>query len=143
MPLHYLIADRSGRAFVWEHGRGGVDHIIEADGEALCVTNHMLHRPADPANPPRDNTETMLTYQRHQHLREQAKAGPMSARRLREVLDEVRFDARQAGELPMRTLWRTVFDLDELTMATHFYLGDAPDGGLVYSPELTFRPVVH
>ncbi|GAA5001214.1 C45 family peptidase [Actinopolymorpha pittospori] len=143
VPLHYLIADRNGRAFVWEHSRGGVDHVIEADGEALCVTNHMLHPPTDPANPPRDNAETMLTYQRHEHLREQAKAGPMSATRLREALDDVRFDARQAGALPMRTLWRTVFDLDELTMATHFYLGDAPDGGLVYSPELTFRPVEH
>ncbi|WP_020573146.1 C45 family autoproteolytic acyltransferase/hydolase [Actinopolymorpha alba] len=142
IPLHYLIADRTGRAFVWEHSNGGVDHIIEADGEALCVTNHPLHRPIDPANPPRDNAETMLTYQRHEHLREQVKDGPMSAARLREVLDEVRFDARKADALPVRTLWRTVFDLDELTMAAHFYLGDAPDGDLVYSPEVTFSPVV-
>jgi hypothetical protein len=35
----------------------------------------------------------------------------------------------------VRTLWRTVFDLEQRTMATHFYLGDA-EGGPRYSEEL-------
>jgi Acyl-coenzyme A:6-aminopenicillanic acid acyl-transferase len=137
IPLHYLIADRSGRAFVWERTAGGVDHIVDAGGEALCVTNHQLHQPVDPADPPRDDAESMLTYQRYRHLAERAKTGPTSKAGLRELLDEVRFDARQAGGFPLRTLWRTVFDLDERTMSAHFYLGDAPDDGLLYSEETT------
>jgi hypothetical protein len=136
-PLHYLIADASGRAFVWEHTRGGVDHIVEADGESLCVTNHPLHRQADPA---RDTEETMLTHQRLETLSERTKSGPMSLPRLREALDEVRFDARMAEPYPLRTLWRTVFDLDDRTMATHFYLGDTDDGEPRYSAETVFRP---
>jgi hypothetical protein len=138
-PLHYLIADASGRAFVWEHTAGGVEHIVEADGEALCVTNHPLHRRVDPANPPRDNEETMLTHQRLETLTERTKSGPMSASRLREALDEVRCDALRAGNYPIRTLWRTVFDLDDRTMSTRFYLGDTPGGDLRYSQESTFR----
>jgi hypothetical protein len=142
IPLHYLFADRSGRAFVWERGAGGAEHIVEADGESLCATNHFLHLPVDPEKRARDTTETtMLTYQRHQHLTDRAKAGPTSAAGVRETLDEVRFDAYGAGGLPLRTLWRTVFDLDECTMAAHFYLGDDSDGGLVYSPETTFSPL--
>jgi hypothetical protein len=138
-PLHYLIADQSGRAFVWEHTHGGVDHIVEADGESLCVTNHPLHRRAADA---RDNEETMLTHQRLETLTERTKSGPMSPARLREALDEVRFDAAKAGSYPLRTLWRTVFDLDDRTMATHFYLGDTADGEPRYSTEMVFRPAL-
>lgn len=141
-PLHYLIADPSGRAFVWERSPGGAEHIVEADGESLCVTNHLLHRRSDPADPPQDNEETMLTHERLRKLNERTKSGPMSLPLLREALDEVRFDARKVGDYPLRTLWRTVFDLDDRTMATHFYLGDTADGGLRYSPETVFRPAL-
>lgn len=138
-PLHYLIADASGRAFVWEHTHGGVEHIVDADGEALCVTNHLLHKGTDPLNPPRDNEETMLTHERLATLTERTKAGPMSAAGLRAALDEVRCDAEKAGNYPIRTLWRTVFDLDDRTMSTRFYLGDTADGDLRYSEESVFH----
>lgn len=135
-PLHYLIADRSGRAFVWEHTHGGVEHIVEADGESLCVTNHPLHRRVEQVW---DDEETMFTHQRLETLSERTKSGPMSLPRLRDALDEVRFNARKAGSYPLRTLWRTVFDLDDRTMAAHFYLGDDADGELRYSTEAVFR----
>lgn len=135
-PLHYLIADRSGRAFVWEHTHGGVEHIVEADGESLCVTNHPLHRQVETA---RDDEETMFTHQRLKTLNERTKSGPMSLPHLRDALDEVRFNASKAGSYPLRTLWRTVFDLEDRTMAAHFYLGDDTDGELRYSTETVFR----
>jgi hypothetical protein len=141
-PLHYLIADPAGRAFVWERGDGGVEHVVEPDGGSLCVTNHPLHRPADPGAPARDGVKTMLTHRRLEALSELTESGPMSPARLRDALDEVRFDARRAEALPLRTLWRTVFDLDERTMATRFYLGDAADGEPRYSPEAVFRPAL-
>jgi Acyl-coenzyme A:6-aminopenicillanic acid acyl-transferase len=142
-PLHYLIADSSGRAFVWERGHGGVEHIVEADGESLCVTNHLLHRHTDPADTPRDTEDTAATYERLETLRDRTKSGPMSLPRLRDALDEVRFDARRAGQLPMRTLWRTVFDLDDRTMSTHFYLGDTAEGEPRYSAEHVFQARRH
>ncbi|MGH8965285.1 MAG: C45 family autoproteolytic acyltransferase/hydrolase [Actinomycetes bacterium] len=142
-PLHYLVADRSGDAFVWERGPGGDEHAVRIDGTALCVTNHLLHRHPDPAHLPADNDETMLSYQRFRTLAERA-TGPMSADGMRATLDAVRFDANSSSAHPIRTLWRTVFDVERATMATQFYLGDTADGSPRYSPEHEFAlPALH
>ncbi|QYN34951.1 linear amide C-N hydrolase [Pseudonocardia sp. DSM 110487] len=137
VALHYLVADRSGAAFVWERGPGGDEHVVEADG-ALCMTNHPLHRHLDPAALPADTEETMLTYLRYRTISERSAGAGPSAARMREALDAVRVDAATDTPYPARTLWRTVFDLERCTMATHFYLGDAQDGAPRYSPELEF-----
>lgn len=139
VALHYLVADPSGAAFVWERGSGGDEHVVEADGGALCMTNHPLHRHVDPMALPDDTEATMLTYQRYRTISDRSAGSDLSASRMREALDAVRIDARSATPYPVRTLWRTVMDLDRRTMATHFYLGDAPDGTPRYSPELEFR----
>ncbi|TQM15270.1 C45 family peptidase [Pseudonocardia kunmingensis] len=137
-PLHYLVGDRSGDAFVWERGPGGDEHAVRAPDGALCVTNHLLHRHRDAAALPADNTETMLTYQRYRAVAERSAGTGLSAERMRDALDAARVDAATDTPYPIRTLWRTVIDLERATMATHFYLGDAPDGAPRYSPELEF-----
>lgn len=142
MPLHYLVADPSGDAFVWERGPGGDEHIVRvppsSPAGALCVTNHPLHRHPDPAELPADNVETMLTYERYRRLAERSTGAGRAGDRMRAALDAVRVDAATDTPYPIRTLWRTVFDLEDRTMATHFYLGDAADGTPRYSPELEF-----
>jgi hypothetical protein len=137
-PLHYLVADASGDAFVWERGPGGDEHAVRSDAGALCVTNHPVYRHSDPADLPADNVETLLTYQRYRTLSARSAGAGLSGERMREALDAVRCDASTEVPYPIRTLWRTVFDLDRTTMSTHFYLGDAPDGAPRYSPELEF-----
>ena len=138
VPLHYLVADPSGDAFVWERGPGGAEYAVRADAGALCVTNHLVHRHADQADLPADNAETMLTYERYRTLSGRSAGVGLSGERMREALDAVRCDASSDVPYPVRTLWRTVFDLERRTMSTHFYLGDAPDGAPRYSPELEF-----
>ncbi|RBM21031.1 peptidase C45, acyl-coenzyme A - 6-aminopenicillanic acid acyl-transferase [Prauserella sp. PE36] len=137
-PLHYLVADASGDAFVWERGPGGDEHIVDAGSAALCVTNHYLHRHPDPANLPEDNAETMETYQRYRSLHRWNEKGELSGPALRAALDDVRYEAGNAGAHPVRTLWRSVLDTGERTMSTRFYLGDNPDGSARYSDELVF-----
>lgn len=138
VPLHYLVADVSGAAFVWERGPGGDEHIVEADGGALCMTNHPLHRHPDATALPPDNEETMLTYQRYRTIAEHGAGTALSAARMRVALDAVRIDAATAPGYPIRTLWRTVFDLERRAMSTRFYLGDDAGGAARYSPELEF-----
>jgi predicted choloylglycine hydrolase len=138
VPLHYLVGDRSGDAFVWERGPGGDEHAVRLGGGALCVTNHLVHRHPDPADLPADNAETMLSYQRYRTLSERGGGTGLSIDSMREALGAVSFDAGTDAGHPIRTLWRTVFDLERCTMATAFYLGDAPDGTPRYSPELEF-----
>jgi hypothetical protein len=138
IALHYLVCDPSGVAFVWERGPGGDEHIVEADGGALCMTNHPLHRHRDEAALPEDTVETMLTYQRFRTIADRSAGTGLSATRMREALDAVRVDAATDTPYPVRTLWRTVLDLERRAMVTRFYLGDAPDGAPRYSPELEF-----
>jgi hypothetical protein len=135
-PLHYLVADARGEAFVWERGPGGDEHVVRADDAALCVTNHLLHRHRGPL--PDDTEETMLTYQRYRTISDLSAGSGLSAARMREVLEAVRADAATDTPYPVRTLWRTVFDLERNAMAAHFYLGGAPDGAPRYSPEFEF-----
>ena len=61
VPLHYLVADAHGGAFVWERGKDGEEHIIEFGDAPLCVTNHLLHRNPDPMNLPEDTESSFQT----------------------------------------------------------------------------------
>ncbi|MGW0519497.1 C45 family autoproteolytic acyltransferase/hydolase [Crossiella sp. NPDC003009] len=130
-PLHYLVADASGDAFVWERGPGGNEHITDGDG-ALCVTNHLLHRHPGAENLPEDNVETLFTFQRYQQLAK-STGTTMSADSLRAALADIGFDASSPTDYPVRTLWRTVFDLGAGTMSAKFYLADGR-----YTEELVF-----
>lgn len=138
MPLHYVIADPSGDGFVWERSHQGVEHIIESAG-ALCSTNHMLHAHPDPGALPEDTAETMATYRRMRTISARV-AGRVSEAGLREALDEVAFDANEAAGMPLRTLWQSLFDTEDRSMSTRFYLGDEADGSSRFSKELIFRP---
>jgi hypothetical protein len=137
VPLHYLVADASGAAFVWERGPGGDEHIVETDGGALCLTNHLLHRHPDPTTLPDDNEESMLTYQRYRTLTDRVRV-PMDGAELRTALDAVRFDNATIQDYPIRTLWRTVLDPADHTMAVQFFLGENALETR-YSQELVFR----
>ncbi|MBB6547913.1 C45 family autoproteolytic acyltransferase/hydolase [Nonomuraea rubra] len=132
MPLHYLVADAHGQAFVWEHGRDGGEHIVEFGDGPLCVTNHLLHRHPDPMNLPEDTGSSFASYSRLRTLYERSKGATMSAGDLRESLRAVAQPEEAA--VPFRTLWSTVFDTADRTLSTRFYLGE---GGR-YSEELVF-----
>lgn len=138
--LHYLIADASGKAFVWERSTLGQEHIIDADGE-MCVTNHLLHRHPQGSPLPEDNAESMRTYSRSAALQEHAAKGGLTQERIREVQDDVRFNASNTDGYPVRTLWRTIYDVTDRNLSVQFYLGDDSWGEPSYSKEEAFSPV--
>lgn len=138
-PLHFLIADAQGQAFVWERSHRGNEHAIAADGP-MCVTNHFLHRHPDPSDLPKDNAESMRTYERAATLTERLQGQQTSGAEVRQTLDDVHFHSTNNDGYPLRTLWRTVMNVHERTMATRFFLGDADDGSAIYSEELVFTP---
>ncbi|GGS79658.1 hypothetical protein GCM10010156_43010 [Planobispora rosea] len=134
VACHYLIADASGRAFVWERGDDGSRHVVEAGKGAMCVTNYLLHRHPDVSALPEDNEHSFRTYQRSRTLAGLIRDG-LSGTELRDTLDTVAFT--EEGE-PWRTLWRSVFEPEERTMTTRFYLGEDAQGGVRYSDEIVF-----
>ncbi|GIH89805.1 C45 family autoproteolytic acyltransferase/hydrolase [Planobispora siamensis] len=134
VACHYLIADASGRAFVWERGEDGSRHVVEPGKGAMCVTNYPLHRHPDVSALPEDNEHSFRTYERARALDRLTRDG-VSGTGLRDVLDTVAFTGE--GE-PWRTLWRSVFEPEERTMSVRFYLGEDPLDGIRYSDEIVF-----
>ncbi|TMR96797.1 peptidase C45, acyl-coenzyme A - 6-aminopenicillanic acid acyl-transferase [Nonomuraea basaltis] len=133
IPLHYLVADAHGQAFVWERGRDGSEHIVEFGDGPLCVTNHLLHRNPDPMNLPADSEHSFGTFHRLRTLYERSKGAALSHQDLRDSLTAV--EQAEDPAVPFRTLWSTVFDTADRTLSTRFYLGD----GRRYSEELVFH----
>ncbi|MGK4593401.1 C45 family autoproteolytic acyltransferase/hydolase [Amycolatopsis sp. w19] len=129
-PCHYIVADASGRGFVYERGANDIEYFVEVADGPLCVTNHLLHLHPDVDSLPEDTPETMRTYERLRTVTKEAGSGPRAA------LDTVSFAVEPGA--PWRTLWRSVLDPAARTLSTRFYLGDGENGTARHSPELTF-----
>jgi Acyl-coenzyme A:6-aminopenicillanic acid acyl-transferase len=125
VPCHYLVADRTGAAFVWEYSPAhNREHILRADGP-LAVTNHLLYRyptladlPAGPGNG--------WTYDRARTLTAAiSQPAAISPGQLK-----TRHAAIQINEpgIPVRTLWHAIYDPAALSMDISFYLGDTATG---------------
>jgi hypothetical protein len=132
-PCHYLVADASGHAFVWERDTHNVEHVVDAGSASMCVTNYLLHRYDGPAALPHDDESSrsgaipfrLNKYERARTLQKHATSTPLSVGDLVDALDEVLADADAIGG---RTLWRSVYDPDAGNLEATFYLGDEPDG---------------
>ncbi len=140
---HYLIADAHGDAFVWERDTHNAEHVVWAGGAPMCVTNHLLHRHdgAD-ALPEHDRSSAAgeipfrhNTYERARTLDRRAAGPPLSRDDLREAMNAVRVDG---GAPVARTLWCTLYDLEERSLTVEFYLGDEADGSPRRSSPATY-----
>jgi hypothetical protein len=95
----------------------------------MCVTNYLLHRyasvdalPGDDPNRPDALPFTVDMYERARALdRRTAGATQLSTSDLWSAIDEVAVPIDVPGA---RTLWQTLFDLEDRTMTVRFYLGD-------------------
>jgi hypothetical protein len=163
-PVHYLVADRTGRSFVYEHSTGrNVQHVVDGDGEPQVVTNFELyrHENEDPlfAAPLTPETNAFWRY-RLLSDRIAGHRGSFSLDDLRGLSDAVSFpglyagDHADGGDAPMpgvrdgagntrvRTLWHSLYDQSANTLAVRFYLGETTKPGgrqtVSRSDKLTF-----
>lgn len=134
IPCHYVVADRYGRAFVWENAvdmKSG--HVIEDPGEVLVSTNYLQFLHPEPVEAGGE------LFERQTRLANLVETqGKLS-------LGEIRANARcvaatggaPAGRAPGRTLWHALYFPAELRLEVDFYLGEGPDGPRRSDP-LTF-----
>jgi hypothetical protein len=136
-PCHFLVADRSGASFVWEHSpRRNREAIVTSDpsthGRLVC-TNHLLHRWPDPDQLPDDSGPlgtAALTYHRWRTLAAALGDGTLVDRDdIRSQFAAVRF---AAPVQEARTYWHALYDVDDAAVEVAFYLRDV-DGESVYS----------
>lgn len=140
-PCHFLIADRSGRAAVWEHSpRRNQERVVEQEptgtGRLVC-TNHLLHRWPDPVHLPDDSGPigtAAMTYQRWRTLTAANGDGAVVDREaIAAQFAAVRFTAPL---VEARTFWHATYDVDAASAGVSFWLRDA-DGASVYSEPVT------
>ena len=146
VPCHYIVGDRHGSSFVFEHSTGrNVQHIIDGNAQPQAVTNFQLHR-----HPSRDTMPGgSLTLQnnaswRYARLEERIQRpgarfeeadmkvtnASVSVAELFHALDgDPAQNSIAAGSLT-RTLWHSLYHVDARTVAFDFYLGEHTPGDL-------------
>lgn len=130
LPVHYLVADRHGQAFVWEYAHGrNREYIIQNPDKPLVVTNFSLHRHRDGKGPP-SATQVKEVCPRYCTLAERiaAEPGRLTVAFIKENHKAVDATAAGAkGAPPGRTLWHALYFPEQRKMQVSFYLRDEPD----------------
>jgi hypothetical protein len=156
-PYHYLIADRHGDSFVWEYSQAhNQEYYLDNHGAIQFSSNHPLHlydtladlpliRKYDPGlSYPRFRTlaralaDESATYSLEDIKRIDLLVSPETLRR--DLAEHLR-----PGEVEQRSLWHSIYDIDERRIYLDFYLRDQPvpdnsaDRRMIRSQYYTFQ----
>ena len=126
IPCHYVIADATGDAFVWENAKdmqGG--HAIEAGGDVLVSANYLAHLHSNPDALPAES-HPLGSFNRVRTVRGQARgADRLTVEQVQDTACKVApLDAATAGRSPGRTLWHAMYFPSERRLDVDFYLGE-------------------
>lgn len=146
MPCHYVIADRHGKAFVYEpsHSRNN-EYFTEAGDKPLIVTNHPLYVYQSIADFPEETgpmEARTSSFERYMKLvdsvtdaetpytvdaMKEINAGVSASKVVSWVSEESR---QQFADSPglSRTLWHCIYDSVARSLEVKFYLRDEPSG---------------
>jgi penicillin V acylase-like amidase (Ntn superfamily) len=134
LPVHYLIADRHGKAFVWEYSQTrNREHILENPGKPLITTNFSLHRHLEGKNLPSAKLAREVC-PRYCALAERTaeaheKVTVDFIKECHKVADATRPSGTSGARRPVRTLWHALYVPEQQAVQISFYLHDeaAPD----------------
>jgi hypothetical protein len=132
VPVHYLVADRHGKSFVWEYSHAhNREYIVESPGKALVTTNFSLHSYLEDGRPPSSKRAEKVC------PRYCILADKLSGHHDKLTLDQIKeahklVDATQvlpkgSPWAPNRTLWHALYSPEGRSMQISFYLRDEPD----------------
>ena len=131
VPVHYLIADRFGSAFIWEFSHAhNKEYIIENPDRPLITTNFSLHRYLSKNRPP-SAEQVKKVCPRYCTLTEQlaAHSGKMSVdfiKATHKQVDAVRAQ-NVAGKATERTFWHALYYPEQRRVQISYYLRDEPE----------------
>jgi penicillin V acylase-like amidase (Ntn superfamily) len=147
VPCQYLIADGEGNSFVFEFSpiRNGTS-IVDGDGPQW-VTNHPPSKYASAEELPAGSE--LSTYARYRTLSRATQAeDSFSLQEIISINSSVAVPPTASGNqahAPGRTLWHSIYDVDEKSLRVKFYLGEKPGPDtaetmvLEYTPYLEFE----
>jgi hypothetical protein len=127
VPVHYLIADRHGQAFVWEYSQvRNRDYFIENPDKPLITTNFSLHRHLEGKVPP-SAAQVKDVCSRYCKLAERIakQPGELTVDFIKESHKAVDMVAAPLStRAPNRTLWHALYFPNERKLQVSFYLRD-------------------
>jgi hypothetical protein len=136
LSVHYLVADRHGKAFIWEYSQAhNREYIIENPGEALVTTNFSLHRYLEGKTPP-SAARAKQVCRRYCALADgisqhQGKVSLEFIKQNQKAADATG-PALSSSRVPVRTLWHALYFPNLRRVQVSFYLHDEagrpPDG---------------
>lgn len=129
LPLHYIVADRSGESFIFEFSPArNKSWIIDGNGPQY-ITNHLvyLHQKVEEF-PETGLSWSMTRYKKlHESIKDKSK---FSSEDIKAIANSVAIPLNAPGHPERawsRTLWYSQWDLDNLSVSVKFYLGENPD----------------
>jgi penicillin V acylase-like amidase (Ntn superfamily) len=132
VPVHYLIADRHGNAFVWEYSKShNKEYVVESPGEPLVMTNFTMHTRLENGKPPSPEAARPVC-KRYAYLREKLASGHLDDKAIREFHRSVDAQSSQAADPtrpPGRTFWHAFYYPEDRRVRLSYYLGEEPYPG--------------
>jgi predicted choloylglycine hydrolase len=132
VPVHYLVADRHGNAFVWEYSPShNKEFIIENPGKLLVMTNFTIHTRLENGLPPSAATAKPVC-KRYAYLTEHLAAGKLDDTTIRGFHQSCDAQASQEvdpSQPPERTFWNIFYYPEDRRVRVSYYLGDEPYPG--------------
>ena len=147
MPGHLLICDRFGKSFIFDTSPKDFSyHFTENNDQPQVITNHAVFLYPDVNKfPPYSPKGTYNTFYRYVKLTDYVKAhqGKFSPVDIKEAMGLVYAHTTDiaegsVGPLPHRTLWTTLYDINERSIEIKFYLKDGPIDPATGDPALVF-----
>ena len=132
LPAHFMVMDSSGRSFIYERSSEDFgDRFIDGAGQVQIITNHSVYEYPTVKKFPKPSENDYDTFTRYRRLDKYVEdhKGKFSKEDGEEALSLAYGRVEEAGEgghheLPLRTLYTAIMDLDERTMQVRFYLRD-------------------
>jgi hypothetical protein len=131
--VHYLVADRHGKSFVWEYSHAhNREFIVENPGKPLITTNFSLHSYLEDARPPSSQRVEKIC-PRYCTLAEklngsQQKLTVDQIKETHKLVDMTQTPPKDSPWAPTRTLWHALYCPERRSLQISFYLRDEPDG---------------
>lgn len=129
LPCHYLVADKSGKSFVWEWSAArNKEYVIDGGGKPQITTNFMLHSHPDPSAYPKEE-HPQGSFNRYTKLLGQIseRGGNCDAAFMKSANASVACCVpTQPGRAAHRTLWHALYCPEDLSVEVDFYLRDEP-----------------